>query len=168
MEKRSGTTEIATFGTGCFWDSEAAFRRVEGVTDTRVGFMGGETSDPTYEEVCSDTTGHVEVVQVVFDPSKVAYSALLDVFWSVVDAASHELIPDGKVNQYRPVIFFHSREQEAAARASMKIRQRLKDPRFPWVIEISPVSKFYEADEHHQQFYEKCGRGYAAVPRYYE
>lgn len=168
MGKEQSHTEIATFGTGCFWDSEAAFRRIEGVTDTRVGFMGGKTPDPTYEEVCSGTTGHVEVVQVVFDPLKVAYSALLDVFWSVFDAASHELIPDGKVNQYRPVIFFHSREQEAAARASMKKRKRLKDLGFSLEIEISPVSEFHEADEHHQQFYEKCGRGYTTVPRYHE
>lgn len=167
MKRRKDTTALATFGAGCFWDSEAAFRRLKGVIATRVGFMGGGTSCPTYEEVCSGTTGHVEVVQVVYDPSRITFDILLDAFWNVLDTPSSAPCY-GTVSQYRPVIFFHSKEQEAAARASREKRQRSGDSAYRGIPEISPASEFYEAEEHHQQFYEKCGRGYATVPRYYE
>lgn len=168
MEEERPSTEIATFGAGCFWDSEARFRRVEGVIATRVGFMGGITLHPTYEEVCSRITGHVEVVMVVYDPTKVSYHALLDIFWSIIDSSSQEQDTTRQGDHERSAIFFHSKEQETAALLSMVKREREGFSISLGKIGISPASEFYEADEHHQQYYEKCGQGYAAVPRYYD
>ena len=149
--------EIATFGAGCFWGVEAAFRRVPGVIDTAVGYSGGHLDKPTYKDVCTDETGHAEVVQVTFDPQKLSYSQLLDVLWKIHDPTQlNRQGPDfGK--QYRTAIFFHSPEQEAVARES---KQALEDNgKFhrPIATEISPAKTFWRAEDYHQRYLEKRG-----------
>jgi len=149
--------EKATFGAGCFWGVEAAFRKVEGVSDTAVGYEGGGHDSPTYEEVCTDKTGHAEVVQVEFDPARVSYEALLDLFWSLHDPTTLNRQGPDVGTQYRSAVFFHGPEQEAVARAS---KERLeKSGRFdrPIVTEIVPASSFWPAEEHHQRYLEKRG-----------
>ena len=149
--------EIATFGAGCFWGVEAAFRRVPGVLDAASGYSGGRTENPTYREVCTDTTGHAEVVQVTFDPEKVSYEQLLDVFWTVHDPTQvNRQGPDfGK--QYRTAIFYHSPEQEAKAKKSKQaLETGGKLPR-PVATEITPAGPFWRAEEYHQRYLEKRG-----------
>ncbi len=147
----------ATFGAGCFWGVEAAFREVNGVRATAVGYEGGATLDPTYREVCSDTTGHAEVVQVDFDPNIVSYDTLLNVFWENHDPTTlNRQGPDiGK--QYRSVIFFHSPEQEAEAIASKQARELSRTHKRPIVTEIVAAQTFYKAEDYHQQYLEKRG-----------
>jgi len=147
----------ATFGAGCFWGVEAAFRQVDGVTATTVGYLGGTLENPTYRDVCSGDTGHAEVVQVEYDPAKVSYAKLLDVFWQEHDPTTPNRQGPDVGSQYRSAIFYHTPEQEAAAIAS---RQKLERggafPR-PIVTEITPASKFYRAEDYHQQYLEKRG-----------
>ncbi|HUU54429.1 MAG TPA: peptide-methionine (R)-S-oxide reductase MsrB [Armatimonadota bacterium] len=147
---------IATFGAGCFWGVEAAFRGLPGVIDTRVGYAGGRTPDPSYEDVCTGSTGHTEVVEVSYDPEQITYEKLLDVFWSAHDpTARHK-------EQYRSVIFYHTPEQQQAAEQA---KQRLTDSNAhsrPIVTEVLPAPAFYPAEEYHQHFYEK--RGVASCP----
>lgn len=144
--------EKATFGAGCFWGVEAAFQQVEGVIATQVGYMGGRKERPTYEEVCSKTTGHAEVVEVTFDPSRVTYDDLLQVFWDCHDATQlNRQGPDVGTN-YRSVIFYHSAKQEAAARASMEREQKRGRYSRPIVTEISPAATFWRAEEYHQHY----------------
>jgi peptide-methionine (S)-S-oxide reductase len=155
--------EKATFAAGCFWGVEAAFRHVPGVTATRVGYTGGAVPTPSYELVCSDTTGHVEAVEVTYDPERVSYDHLLDVFWSSHNPTTRNRQGFDVGSQYRSAIFFHTREQEAAARAS---RERLEaEGRFrrPMVTEIEPASAFYEAEDYHQRYLEKRGRATCTV-----
>ncbi len=149
--------EIATFGAGCFWGIEAAFRQVPGVTDATVGYSGGHTANPTYQDVCTDETGHAEVVQVTFDPAKVSYEQLLELFWQIHDPTElNRQGPDfGK--QYRSAIFFHSPEQEVAARKSKERTQASGRFHRPIVTEITPASTFYRAEEYHQRYLEKRG-----------
>ena len=149
--------EIATFGAGCFWGIEAAFRLVPGVTDVAVGYSGGRTVNPTYKDVCTDQTGHAEVVQVTFDPAKISYEQLLEAFWQIHDPTQlNRQGPDfGK--QYRSAIFFHSAEQEAAARKSKEQAQASGHFHRPIVTEITPASTFYRAEEYHQRYLEKRG-----------
>jgi len=149
--------EKATFGAGCFWGVEAAFRRIPGVTETAVGYLGGAMPNPSYKDVCTDETGHAEVVEVTFDPAKVSYDQLLDVFWQNHNPTTLNRQGPDIGTQYRSAIFFHSPEQEAAARAS-KDRQHASG-RFsrPIVTEITPASTFYRAEEYHQQYLEKRG-----------
>ncbi len=145
--------EKATFGAGCFWGVEAEFRKVDGVTDVAVGYSGGTTKDPTYKDVCSGATGHAEVVEVEYDPSKVSYEDLLEVFWNNHDPTTPNRQGWDIGTQYRSAIFHHSPEQEAAARASKdKIQERFKKP---IVTEITPASEFYRAEEYHQRYFEK-------------
>jgi peptide-methionine (S)-S-oxide reductase len=150
--------ETATFAAGCFWGVEDAFRRVEGVVSTAVGYMGGTVNDPTYEDVCTDQTGHAEVVRVEYDPHQVAYEALLDVFWNCHDPTQRNRQGPDVGTQYRSAIFFHSPEQEAAAKAS---REKLEaiDPYKERKIatEIAPATDFWRAEEYHQQYLEKRG-----------
>ena len=149
--------EKATFGAGCFWGVEAAFRQVRGVVSTQVGYMGGHFQNPTYQDVCSHTTGHAEVVEVTFDPAKVAYADLLKVFWDSHDPTQlNRQGPDVGTN-YRTAIFFHSSEQEAAARASKRALEQSKAYPKPIVTEISPAREFWPAEEYHQQYLEKRG-----------
>jgi peptide-methionine (S)-S-oxide reductase len=149
--------EIATFGAGCFWGIEAAFRRVPGVLDAAVGYSGGRTQNPSYQDVCTDTTGHAEVVQVTFDPEKLSYDQLLDVFWTIHDPTQvNRQGPDfGK--QYRTAIFFHSPEQEAAAKESKQALEASGKLRRPVATEITPAAPFWRAEEYHQRYLEKRG-----------
>ena len=149
----------ATFGAGCFWGVEEDFRKVPGVTATAVGYSGGTLANPTYEDVCSDRTGHAEVVQVEYDPAKASYDSLLDVFWNGHNPTQLNRQGPDVGTQYRSVIFFHTPEQEAEARAS---RERLaKSGKFarPIVTEISPAQPFWRAEEYHQRYFEKRGGG---------
>jgi peptide-methionine (S)-S-oxide reductase len=149
--------EIATFGAGCFWGVEAAFRRVPGVLDAAVGYTGGHTANPSYKDVCTDTTGHAEVVQVIFDPAQVSYEQLLNIFWEEHDPTQvNRQGPDfGK--QYRSAIFFHSPEQEAIAKKSKAALDASGKFRRPIATEITPAPAFYRAEEYHQRYLEKRG-----------
>ncbi|HXE90178.1 MAG TPA: peptide-methionine (S)-S-oxide reductase MsrA [Terriglobales bacterium] len=150
-------TEKATFAAGCFWGIEAAFREVEGVVDTQVGYSGGHFPNPTYRDVCSDQTGHAEVVEVTFDPARVSYNQLLELFWKIHDPTQLNRQGPDYGSQYRSAIFFHSPEQEAAARASKE--QLQKSGRFSRqiVTKIEPAATFYRAEEYHQRYLEKRG-----------
>ena len=150
-------SEKATFGAGCFWGVEEAFRSLPGVERTTVGYSGGHTQDPTYREVCSDTTGHAEVVQVEFDPSVVSYGDLLDVFWQVHDPTQVNRQGPDFGTQYRTAIFFHSPEQESAARAAVAAQQASGRFRLPIATEVVPAAPFYPAEEYHQQYLAKRG-----------
>jgi peptide-methionine (S)-S-oxide reductase len=149
--------ETATFGAGCFWGVEEAFRTIKGVKDTAVGYTGGKLENPTYKDVCSNETGHAEVVQVTFDPAEASYDQLLDVFWSIHNPTTLNRQGPDWGTQYRSVIFFHTPEQEAAARAS---KERLeKSGRYdrPIVTQIVAAPVFYRAEEYHQRYLEKRG-----------
>jgi peptide-methionine (S)-S-oxide reductase len=149
--------EKATFGAGCFWGVEVAFRQVPGVTDATAGYLGGTLPNPTYEDVCTGRTGHAEVVEVTYDPSRVTYDALLDVFWSSHDPTTLNRQGPDRGTQYRSAVFYHDQSQKEAAEAS---KERLgSSGRFPRpiVTEITPASTFYRAEEYHQRYLEKKG-----------
>ena len=148
-------TEKATFGAGCFWGVEIEFRNVPGVVDTAVGYEGGNLPNPTYEDVCSHTTGHAEVVQVEFDPDEVSYDQLLDVFWDVHDPTQVNRQGPDVGSNYRSVIFFHSPEQQQKAVESKDQAQARFDR--PIATEIAPASDFWRAEEYHQQYLVKRG-----------
>jgi peptide-methionine (S)-S-oxide reductase len=149
--------EKATFGAGCFWGVEAAFRQVKGVVSTAVGYMGGTLRDPTYEDVCTDRTGHAEVVQVEYDPAVVSYDDLLKVFWENHDPTTLNRQGPDTGTQYRSAIFFHTPAQEVAAKASKDALARSGRFKRPVVTEIVPAPEFWRAEEHHQQYLEKRG-----------
>ena len=151
-------TRKATFAAGCFWGVEAAFRDIEGVVSTSVGYTGGITKDPTYEEVCADRTGHAEAVEVVYDPEIVTYEELLDLFWSIHDPTTKDRQGPDFGSQYRSAVFYHDKEQESAARAGKERLQRSGLYRGEIVTEIVPASEFYRAEEYHQRYFEKHGR----------
>jgi peptide-methionine (S)-S-oxide reductase len=147
----------ATFAAGCFWGVEAAFRQIPGVSSTRVGYTGGELKNPTYKQVCSDRTGHAEAVEVEYDPAKVKYDDLLQVFWENHDATQlNRQGPDSGM-QYRSAIFYHSPEQEQAARKSKSALDKSGKYSRPIVTQIVPAVTFYEAEDYHQQYLEKRG-----------
>jgi peptide-methionine (S)-S-oxide reductase len=150
-------TEKAIFGAGCFWGVEAAFRQVKGVVSTAVGYSGGRTANPTYKEVCSDRTGHAEVVQVEYDPSQVSYDDLLKVFWENHDPTQMNRQGPDLGTQYRSAIFYTTQEQEAAARASKEALVQSGRYRRPIATEITPAGEFFRAEEYHQQYLEKKG-----------
>jgi methionine-S-sulfoxide reductase len=154
-------TQRATFAAGCFWGVEAAFREIEGVVATRVGYTGGTVADPSYEHVCSGTTGHAEAVQVLFDPNLVSYGELLDSFWSVHDPTTPDRQGWDFGSQYRSAIFFDDADQERLAIASRDERQNSLAR--PIVTEIVPASPFYEAEEYHQRYFEKHGGAFCAT-----
>src|SRR5690242_290719 len=147
----------ATFGAGCFWGVEAAFREVQGVKATRVGYAGGTLENPSYRDVCTDRTGHAEVVEVTYDPAKVSYDDLLNVFWENHNPTQLNCQGPDVGTQYRSVIFFHNGDQEAAARASKEALERSGRFKRPIVTQIEPASTFYEAEDYHQQYLEKRG-----------
>ena len=149
--------EIATFGAGCFWGIEAAFRRVPGVLDAAVGYSGGRTENPSYQDVCTDSTGHAEVVQVTFDPAKLSYEQLLDVFWTIHDPTQVNRQGPDYGKQYRTAIFFHSPEQEATAKKSKQALEASGKLRRPVATEITPAGTFWRAEEYHQRYLEKRG-----------
>ena len=150
--------EKATFGAGCFWGVEVAFRRLEGVTDAVVGYSGGTVPNPMYENVCGGKTGHAEVVEVTFDPDKVSYEKLLAVFWGCHDPTQLNRQGWDVGTQYRSCIFFHSASQEKNARASLQKLQAEGRVNGNIVTEISPAKDFWRAEEYHQRYIEKQGR----------
>jgi peptide-methionine (S)-S-oxide reductase len=145
----------ATFGAGCFWGVEYVFRRVPGVLDVRVGYSGGHTQNPTYQEVCSQTTGHAEVAQVSFDPDRVTYEQLLEVFWAMHDPTQVDRQGPDIGDQYRSVVFTHSDEQRTAAEASRERAQARSSQ--PIATQIEPLDTFYPAEDYHQLYYQKTG-----------
>lgn len=155
-------TEVATFAAGCFWGVEAEFRQTPGVTATEVGYTGGTTENPSYKEVCTDSTGHAEAVRVEFDPEKISYEDLLKVFWGTHDPTQLNRQGPDVGSQYRSAIFVHNDQQETAARASKEARQTGASR--PIVTEITPASEFYPAEEYHQRYLEKRGLASCVIP----
>src|SRR4051812_12052143 len=147
----------AYFAAGCFWGVEAEFRQIPGVSATAVGYMGGKTEHPTYRQVCSHTTGHAEAVEVEYDPEKVSYDDLLNVFWENHDPTQLNRQGPDIGDQYRTVIFYHTPEQQAAAQASKERLEAEKKYRRPIVTQIVPAETFYVAEDYHQQYLEKRG-----------
>ena len=150
--------EKATFGAGCFWGVEAAFRRIEGVESTSVGYIGGTTENPTYGDVCTGQTGHAEAVEVAYDPARVSYEKLLNVLWEIHDPTALNRQGPDIGTQYRSAIFFHTPGQEAAALASKRELQQSGRFRREIVTEITPATAYYMAEDYHQQYFEKQGR----------
>ncbi|WP_303673581.1 peptide-methionine (S)-S-oxide reductase MsrA [Vampirovibrio chlorellavorus] len=151
-------SELATFAAGCFWGVEDAFMQQPGVLSTTVGYTGGHTQNPTYKEVCTDTTGHAEAVLVAFDPTKITYETLLDLFWRLHDPTTLNRQGPDIGSQYRSAIYYHSPQQQAAARAAKEaLEQSGRFPR-PVVTEITAASQFYPAEEYHQKYNQKHGR----------
>jgi len=155
--------EEATFGAGCFWGVEAAFRQVKGVVSTCVGYSGGHFPNPTYKDVCTDETGHAEVVRVEYDPSQVSYEELLEVFWRNHDPTTLNRQGPDFGSQYRSAVCFHTAEQEACAKASKERLARSGKHKRPIVTEIVPASEFYRAEEYHQQYLEKRGQAHCRL-----
>jgi peptide-methionine (S)-S-oxide reductase len=147
--------EKATLGAGCFWGVEATFRRLAGVKETQVGYMGGKLKNPTYKDVCTDRTGHAEVLEVTFDPDVISYHDILEVFWDNHNPTTLNRQGPDVGAQYRSAIFYHSPEQEAEAKKSRDDAQA-RFPK-PIVTEITPATEFWRAEEYHQQYLEKRG-----------
>ena len=155
---------IATFGAGCFWGVEAELRKVKGVTATAVGYSGGNLANPSYRDVCTDTTGHAEVVEVTYDPDEVAYEQLLEVFWSNHDPTTLDRQGPDEGTQYRSVVFFHDHEQKEAALASKEALQDCGRFAEPIVTQVVPAGPFWPAEEYHQQYLEKRGQSQCHIP----
>jgi peptide-methionine (S)-S-oxide reductase len=147
----------ATFGAGCFWGVEATFRELPGVIDAAVGYEGGQMLNPTYKDVCTDSTGHAEVVEVKYDPTKIGYERLLEVFWSAHDPTQVNRQGPDFGTQYRSVIFFHTPEQEKTARESKAALEKSGLLRKPVATLIEPAQTFYRAEDYHQQYLAKRG-----------
>jgi peptide-methionine (S)-S-oxide reductase len=150
-------TETATFAAGCFWGVQSTFEKVPGVISTRVGYSGGTMPDPTYEDVCTDRTGHAESIEIVFDPSKVSYSTLLNVFFENHDPTTMNRQGPDFGTQYRSVIFYHSPEQQSLAELEKNRRNDSGDYVGPIVTQIVPAATFYPAETYHQFYYDKHG-----------
>ncbi len=148
-------TEKATFGAGCFWHVEEAFREIKGVLKTEAGYAGGKMKNPTYEDVCTDETGHAEVVQLKFDPKIVPYEKLLDVFWTIHDPTQKNRQGPDEGTQYRSVIFYHTQEQKKIAEKSLKEEQKHHKEKIS--TEITKANTFYRAEEYHQKYLMKKG-----------
>jgi peptide-methionine (S)-S-oxide reductase len=153
----------ATFAAGCFWGVEATFRRVPGVTATVVGYTGGTTVNPTYQDVCSGRTGHAEALEVEYDPAQVSYEQLLDVFWTSHNPTTRHRQGLDVGAQYRSALFYHNPEQQAAAQASKEKLDASGRFRGPIVTEITPAGPFYRAEEYHQRYLEKHGQAHCHV-----
>ncbi len=149
--KESRQLEKATLGAGCFWCVEAVFQRIDGVASVLPGYSGGQKENPTYKEVTTGKTGHAEVAQITFDPAKVGYERILDIFWQAHDPTTLNRQGADVGTQYRSVIFYHDEKQKAAAEKSKKEAQ--KDFNDPIVTEIQPLTKFYEAEDYHKNYY---------------
>ena len=150
-------TEIATFGGGCFWGVEATFRQVPGVVATSVGYIGGKTENPTYEEVCGKTTGHAEAVEVIFDPAKVGYDKLLTVFFENHDPTQLNRQGPDVGDQYRSAVFYHSEEQKVASEKAIEKLTAMQKFKRPIVTQVVAAGEFYLAEDYHQQYLEKRG-----------
>jgi len=149
-------TQLATFGAGCFWHVQLSFDKIPGVIKTEVGYMGGTTKNPTYEDVCSDETGHAEVVHITYDEKEVAYEKLLEIFWNEHDPTQLNRQGPDEGTQYRSVIFYHSEEQKRIAEKSKAEMQ--KKHKQPIATQIIPAQTFYKAEEYHQKYLEKRGQ----------
>src|SRR3982750_1883203 len=156
-------TEKATFGAGCFWGVEETFRNLKGVLSTSAGYPGGTQENTTYRDVCTDKTGHAEVVEVEFDPSQVSYDQLLDIFWANHNPTTLNRQGPDVGDQYRSVIFYHSPEQQAAAEASKARLEKSGRFKNPIVTFIQPAPRFYRAEEYHQRYLEKRGLAHCAI-----
>lgn len=153
----SGPTEVATFGAGCFWKPEAHYREVEGVVETAVGYEGGHVPNPTYEQVCTGTTGHAEVVRVTYDPERISYEEILDHFWAMHDPTQVNRQGPDIGDQYRTVIFTHTPEQARIAEESKASQQERYEK--PIATSIEPATGFYEAEGYHQCYFEQRRSG---------
>jgi peptide-methionine (S)-S-oxide reductase len=153
----------ATFGAGCFWHVEEAFRYLKGVISTTVGYMGGTLKNPTYEDVCTDKTGHAEVIEITYDPRKISYEDLLNVFWNIHDPTTKNRQGPDVGTQYRSVIFYHTLEQKIAAETSKKNLEQSKKYKKKIVTEVTTATIFYPAEEYHQRYLAK--HGLAVCPR---
>ena len=158
-------TQKATFGAGCFWGVEATFRKLKGVVATDVGYEGGTLKNPTYEDVCTDRTGHAEVVQVEYDPSQISYENLLDVFWKNHDPTQVNRQGPDFGSQYRSAIFYHDDAQRAAAEGSLAKLQASGRFSRPIATQITPAREFYRAEEYHQQYLERRGLASCHIPQ---
>ncbi len=147
--------QVATFAAGCFWGVEKTFRRMHGVIATSVGYSGGSIANPAYEDVCTDKTGHAEVVRIEFDADKVSYRYLVEVFWNCHNPTTLNRQGPDVGSQYRSAIFYHSPKQKATAEASKESLQASGRYASPIVTEIMPAAKFYPAEEYHQQYLQK-------------
>jgi len=147
----------ATFAAGCFWGVESAFRQVDGVIDTQVGYTGGKTVTPNYKEVCTDTTGHAEAIEITFDPAKISYRTLVELFFKMHDPTQVRRQGPDVGTQYRSAIFYHSLEQQAAAEASKAALEKSGKYKKPIATQIVPAGPFYRAEEYHQRYFEKNG-----------
>ena len=147
--------EKATFGAGCFWGVEASFQRLPGVISTAVGYMGGMLKNPTYEDVSTGKTGHSEVVQIVYEPTKISFEELLNIFWVIHDPTQLNRQGPDIGSQYRSVIFYHDEEQKREAEKMIEKLERSGRFKNPVVTQVVPVSAFYPAEEYHQKFYKK-------------
>jgi peptide-methionine (S)-S-oxide reductase len=156
-ETKIETTQVATFAAGCFWGIEAAFRQLPGVLDVTSGYEGGHTTNPSYRDVCSDRTGHAEVVQVTFDPARIGYDRLLEEFWTLHDPTTPNRQGPDVGSQYRSAIFYHSEDQRAQAEASKAREDAGGKHRRAVVTEIVPAQRFYPAEDYHQRYFEKNG-----------
>ena len=152
-----GKKATATFGAGCFWCVEAVFERLDGVYDVVSGYSGGEVENPSYKEVCTGQTGHAEVCQIKFDPEKISYSELLEVFWKTHDPTTLNRQGADVGPQYRSVIFYHNKEQRKEAEYYKNMIDKSGYYTDPIVTEIVPFKKFYKADNYHQEYYELHG-----------
>jgi peptide-methionine (S)-S-oxide reductase len=155
--------EKATFGAGCFWGVEELFRNTPGVTSATSGYTGGRTQNPTYHDVCSDETGHAEVVEVEFDPAQISYEQLLDIFWRNHDPTTRNRQGPDFGSQYRSVVFYHSPEQQAAAEKKKAELDASGRFRRPIITQIEPAPAFYRAEEYHQRYLQKHGRSHCAI-----
>ena len=148
----------ATFAAGCFWGVEEAFSEVGGVTKTTVGYTGGTVKNPSYEQVCTDTTGHAEAIEIEYDPAKVSYEKLLDTLWAVHDPTQLNRQGPDFGTQYRSAIFVHDAEQERAARAAIEALHKSGKFRRPVVTEVAPAQTFWPAEDYHQRYFAKRGK----------
>jgi peptide-methionine (S)-S-oxide reductase len=153
----------ATFGAGCFWGVEDAFRQIDGVISTAVGYSGGDFENPTYEDVCADITGHAEVVKIDYDENKVSFEDLLQTFWNIHDPTTLNRQGPDVGAQYRSVIFYHTKEQEMSAITSRKKLEESKKYQNSIVTEIVPAKTFYRAEDYHQQYFQKRGISHCKI-----
>src|SRR5574341_828365 len=161
---KENNLEVATFAAGCFWGVEEVFRKIKGVKSTMVGYTGGRFENPTYEDVCTDETGHAEALQIQYDPKEVSYEQLLKVFWSVHDPTTMNRQGPDIGSQYRSMIAYHTAEQEALAKKLKEDLERSGKFKRKIVTEIVPASTFYNAEDYHQKYYMKRGGGSCYLP----
>ena len=157
MERLYSNMEKASFGAGCFWSVEEIFRKRKGVKKTSVGYMGGKTKKTSYEQVCSGTTGHIEVLQIEYDPKQISYEKLLDIFWSCHDPTTKDHQGPDRGTQYRSVIFYHNKEQQEKASKAKECLDKAKKYKKKIVTKILPAKEFYRAEEYHQRYLQKRG-----------